>query len=67
MAPDGNNNTLVEELKMSALDWSAKVSLGNPSAKEAWLALYTNITDKLKYPYQVVLFPPQSENQLYIP
>ena len=50
IAPDGSNNKLVEELQWSALDWSAKVKSGNPSAKEAWQALHTTITAKLKYP-----------------
>ena len=50
IAPNGSNTKLVNELRHTALDWNSKVQLGNPSQKEAWLALHTTITAKLKYP-----------------
>ena len=50
ISPDGNNSKLIEELQTTASNWSAKVLSGNPSQKEAWLALHTTITAKLKYP-----------------
>lgn len=36
-------------LKNTALDWGSKVYLCNPSASEAWTALHTNISARLKY------------------
>ena len=50
IAPNGSNTKLVNELRHTALDWNSKVQLGNPYQKEAWLALHTTITAKLKYP-----------------
>ena len=50
IAPDGNTNSLREYLRSAALHWSAKVSSGNPSQLEAWQALHSNISAKLKYP-----------------
>ena len=32
------------------MEWGSKVRLGNPSPREAWTALHTNISARLKYP-----------------
>ena len=50
IAPDGNNIKIVQELKKAACEWGCKVRLGNPSRLEAWQALHTNISARLKYP-----------------
>ena len=50
IAPDGNTTDLVKHLQSEALLWGAKITSGNPSPMEAWLALHSNITAKLKYP-----------------
>ena len=50
IAPDGNTNNLVEHLRTEALLWGAKVSSGHPSPLEAWQALHSNISAKIKYP-----------------
>ena len=50
IAPDGNHKTIVREQKISAIEWGAKVKSGNSSREEAWQALHSNITAKLKYP-----------------
>ena len=48
--PNGNNSKLIKELKLTALQWGAKIRLGNPSPSEAWYALTCTISPKLKYP-----------------
>ena len=48
--PNGNNAKIVSELKTIALQWGARIRLGNPSPAEAWQALTCTITPKLKYP-----------------
>ena len=50
LTPNGDNTKLVNELRQSAIEWGSKVRSGNPSRKEAWHALHSNITAKLKYP-----------------
>jgi len=50
LTPNGDNTKLVKELRQSAIEWGSKVRSGNPSRKEAWQALHSNITAKLKYP-----------------
>ena len=50
MAPEGNRKKLVLELKADAVEWYGKIRWGNLSMKEAWTALQTNISAKLKYP-----------------
>jgi hypothetical protein len=50
MAPSGNNSKLVKVLKKHAVDWAGKIKLGRPSQTEAFTALKTTISAKLKYP-----------------
>ena len=50
LAPNGDNKKLVTEMKQAAIEWGSKVRSGNPSKKEAWTALQSNITARLKYP-----------------
>ena len=50
LAPDGNKQKVIRVLKKKALEWGSKVRLGNPSPREAWTALHTNISARLKYP-----------------
>ena len=50
MAPSGNNTKLVKVLKKHAVEWAGRIKLGNPSQTEAFTALKTTISAKLKYP-----------------
>ena len=50
VAPDGSHTKLIREQKISAIEWGAKVKSGNSSREEAWQALHSNISAKLKYP-----------------
>ena len=50
VAPDGNNTAQITELKKASNDWGSKMRQGHSTRKEAWTALSTNITAKLKYP-----------------
>ena len=50
LAPNGNPSKCVSVLKQKAVDWGLKVRLGNPSPVEAWTAIHTNISARLKYP-----------------
>ena len=50
LAPNGDNKKLVTKLKQAAIEWGSKVRSGNPSKKESWIALQSNITARLKYP-----------------
>ena len=50
MAMDGNHIKLVDELKLAEVECEVKVRTGNSSRKEAWQALHSNISAKLKYP-----------------
>ena len=50
LAPNGNPSKCVSVLKQKAVDWGLKVRLGNHSPVEAWTAIHTNISARLKYP-----------------
>ena len=50
IAPDGNRLKSIEQQRNAALDWGCKVKMGHPSQLEAWQAIHSNITAKLKYP-----------------
>ena len=50
IAPDGNKTKLVKELKEASIDWGSKVYAGNTTRNEAWIALNSNISARLKYP-----------------
>ena len=44
MAPSGNRQKLVSELGAKAIEWGGKTIQGNPSRKEAWTALQSNVS-----------------------
>ena len=50
IAPDGNKTALIQDLKSAAIKWGANMRYGHSTRKEAWTALNTNISAKLKYP-----------------
>ena len=50
VAPDGNKEALIKDLKTAAVSWGSKMRNGNSTRIEAWTALNTNISAKLKYP-----------------
>ena len=50
VAPDGNKLDLVNDLKTAAINWGSNMRCGHSTRKEAWTALTTNISAKLKYP-----------------
>ena len=50
VAPDGNTEALVDDLKSAAISWGANMRTGHSTRTEAWTALNTNISAKLKYP-----------------
>ena len=50
MSPSGDRSKLVSHLKRQAIDWAGKVRLGRASQDEAWTALTTNVSARLKYP-----------------
>ena len=50
VTPDGNKEELIKDLKTSAINWGTKMRTGHSNKLEAWTALQTNISAKLKYP-----------------
>ena len=50
VAPNGNKDKLITNQRDAAITWGAKVKVGHPSQMEAWQALHSTITAKLKYP-----------------
>ena len=50
ISPDGNKEALITDLKTEAIKWGTKLRTGNSTRFEAWTALHTNISAKLKYP-----------------
>ena len=50
VAPNGCKERMIHNQRDAAIAWGVKVSSGHPSKLEAWQALYSNITAKLKYP-----------------
>ena len=50
VAPDGNTAALIDDLKTAAVTWGANMRSGHSTRIEAWTALNTNISAKLKYP-----------------
>ena len=49
VAPDGNRSKVVQHQRNTAIDWGSKIKMGHPSQLEAWQALHSTITAKLKY------------------
>ena len=56
LAPNGNTKKCISILKEKAVQWAANVKMGNPSPKEAWTVLHTNINPRLKYPQESCKF-----------
>ena len=50
MAPNLSPSTLVTKLRNKATAWGAKIGKSNASHYEAWVALHTNMSARLKYP-----------------
>jgi len=50
LAPNGDNKKIISVLKTAAVKWGGQVRRGNSSKDEAWTALHSNISAKLKYP-----------------
>ena len=49
LAPNGNPSKCVSVLEQKAIDWGLKVRLGDPSPVEAWTAIHTNVSVRIKY------------------
>ena len=45
-----HKETLIATLQESAIEWGARVRAGHLTKQEAWTALNTTISTKLKYP-----------------
>ena len=56
VAPNGNKETIIEQQRNATIQWGAKIKAGHPSQMEAWQALHSNITAKLKYPLPACSF-----------
>ena len=50
VTPNGNKDELIKDLKTTAINWGTKMRTGHSNKLEAWTALQTNISAKLKYP-----------------
>jgi len=50
LAPDGNNDTMVNTLRQKAEEWKANIQSGHLNRHEAWLALNSTIMKSLLYP-----------------
>ena len=49
MVLDSSKDKLIKELKTAAINYGGNVRRVNSSREEAWTALHTNISAKLKY------------------
>ena len=54
MAPDGNNNTMVKELRAKAEEWRDSINSGHLNREDAWQALETTIMKSLQYPLKAL-------------
>ena len=50
MAPNGNKDKLISELKGHASEWSSNFATSNASQLDSWTALHSTISPQLKYP-----------------
>ena len=50
LAPDGNNDKQIEEMKASNVIWAIKVRTGVIDRRDAWQALTLTVMKKLEYP-----------------
>jgi hypothetical protein len=67
MAPSGNRNKMVEELRKKAVDWASRIRLGRASPQVAWTALHTTISAKLKYALPACTFNEAECNKIMAP
>ena len=67
MAPSGNRSKLLNTLRLKAIAWGRQVRTGNPSPIEAWTALHTNISARLKYPLPACTFSEQECKSIMFP
>ena len=54
LAPDGNNNTMVKELRAKAEEWRDNINSGHLNREDAWQALETTIMKSLQYPLKAL-------------
>ncbi len=50
LAPDGNNEDAIEELRMKAETWKDMITVGHIDKMDAWNALDTTIMKSIQYP-----------------
>ena len=50
LAPDGNNDAMVNTLRQKAEEWKANIQAGYLNRHKAWLALNTTVMKSLLYP-----------------
>ena len=50
LAPDGNNDKQIDEIKASNVIWAEKVRTGVIDRRDAWQALTLTVMKKLEYP-----------------
>ena len=50
LVPSSNKSKIIQELKKATVAWGAKARAGHLSQSEAWAALHTTISAKVKYP-----------------
>jgi len=54
LAPDGNNEKQVEEMRATTVAWAEKVRTGAIDRRDAWQALTLTVMKKLEYPLLVL-------------
>ena len=67
IAPNGDRSKQISVLKQAALEWAGKVRIGHCSPEEAWTALHTNISAKLKYPVAACTFSDKECKSIMFP
>ena len=50
LAPDGNNDSMIDRLRQKAEEWGSNVRSGHLNRHESWLALNSTIMRSLLYP-----------------
>ena len=54
LAPDGNNEKQVSEIRKTTVQWAEKVRTGCIDRRDAWQALTLTVMKKLEYPLQAL-------------
>ena len=67
MSPSNDESKLITELRSKAMSWGAKIRQGNPSHFEAWTALHTNMSARLKYPLPACTLSKKSCGSIMFP